>query len=185
MNISWVLSESVVLDPTVDIDKLKQLGSFWGSWKTWRSCQTDNVICNDPAKVAELTKREFQKSCNLYIPNSVYQQLNRPPGVKLFEGSFIHEVDHQEDIIAMHLASGLNDIILLLGFDLSEKEPTNDKLVEHRLQNYKELVKQAIINSGEVQWVLVDHESLIMKDLETLENLSIDTMENVLTFSNG
>ena len=185
MNINWVLADSIVLDPTIDIRQLKNIGSLWGSWRTWRSCQTDNVICNDLTKSTELIKREFQKTCNLYIPNSIYQQLNRPEGVRLYEGAFTHDVDHQEDIIAIHLASGSNDIVLLLGFDLTEKQPNIDKSLEHRAGNYRELILQAISGNSNVQWVLVDHPDPIMKKLVNLPNLSTDTMENVLTFSNS
>ena len=185
MNINWVLADSIVLDPTTDITQLKNLGSIWGSWQTWRSCQTDNVICNDPKKSADLIKREFQKTCNFYIPNSVYQQLTRPTGVRLYEGEFVHDVDHQEDIVAMHLAAGSSDIILLLGFDLTEKTPNPDKLVEHRACNYRGLVRQAIVDNDQIQWVLVDHPGPITKDLVDLSNLSTDIMENVLKFSNS
>ena len=183
MNINWVLADSIVLDPTIDTKELKNIGSLWGSWRTWRSCQTDNVICNDSIKSAELIKKEFQKTCNFYIPNSVYQQLNRPAGVRLYEGEFLHDVDHQEDIVAMHLAAGSSDIILLLGFDLTEKQLNPDKLLEHRTRNYWGLIRQAIMDTGHVQWVLVDHPDLIMKNLVDLPNLSTDNMENVLTFS--
>jgi hypothetical protein len=51
--ISWVLSDDIDLDPTQDIDALKLVGPLWGSWRTWRACQTDNVICHDQIKVAE------------------------------------------------------------------------------------------------------------------------------------
>lgn len=185
MNISWVLADSVVLDPTMEITQLKSLGSLWGSWRTWRSCQTDNVICNDSVKAAELIARNFQKKCNFYIPNSVYQQLSRPDNVKLYEGVFTHEVNNQEDIIAMHLASGLSDVVLLLGFDLTEKEPNLDKMVEHRNFNYRALIQQAISSNDQVQWVLVDHPGALSNKLLELPNLSIDTIENVLTFVNS
>jgi hypothetical protein len=64
MNISWVLSDSTIIDPTLDIGQLKKLGSLWGGWRTWRACQTDNVVCTDMTKTAELLKRDFQKNCN-------------------------------------------------------------------------------------------------------------------------
>jgi hypothetical protein len=180
MKISWVLSDSVVLDPTQDTTKLKNIGSFWGSWRTWRSCQTDNVICNDLDKGVELIKREFQKQCNMYIPNSVYQSLQRPSGVQLYEGEFKHDVDHQDEIIAMHLAASTSDIILLLGFDLTKKTPDPDKLQEHRNRNYYGLIRQAIIDNNQVQWVLIDHPNPVNPKLFTLENLTIDTLDNVV-----
>ena len=183
MNINWVLADTVSFGPEVDIDQLKSIGSFWGSWRTWRGCQTDNVVCNDLTKAVELLKRTFQKSCNFFIPNSAYQQLNRPEGVRLFEGKFVHDVDHQDEIVAMHLVAGTSDIVLLLGFDLTEKSVNPDKLQQLREQNYRGLIQQAIKDNDHIQWVLVDHFGEIGKDMSSLENLSTDTMATVLTFA--
>jgi len=180
MNINWVLSNTVTFGPEVEIEKLKNIGSFWGSWRTWRGCQTDNVICNDLTKATDLLKRNFQKNCNFYIPNSAFQILNRPEGVRLFEGTFTHKVDCQEEIIAMHLAAGTSDVVLLLGFDLSKE--IAEQLVDLKYQNYRGLVRQAILDNNHIQWVLVDHPEPIMKEFANLENLSTDTMETVLTF---
>ena len=185
MNIAWVLSDSTAFDPEVDIEQLKRLGSFWGSWRTWRGCQTDNVICNDLDKAGELIKRNFQADCNFYIPNGNYQILQRPAGVRLYEGSFTQEIDHREEIVAMHLAASMNDIVLLLGFDWSEPAKNSDKLAEHRANNYRYLIRQAIADNSHVQWVLVDHPEPIMKDLINLENLTTDTMESVLALSSS
>jgi hypothetical protein len=181
MNINWVLSDSTVLGPELDIDQLKQIGSFWGGWRTWRGCETDNVICNDLDKASELIKRNFQQGCNFYIPSSNYQTLGRPGQVRLYEGAFAHDVDHRDEIVAMHLAASASDIVLLLGFDWSEPVPIADKLLEHRARNYRGLIRQVVADNSRVQWVLVDHPAPIMKDLATLENLSTDTMATVLT----
>jgi hypothetical protein len=180
MNISWVLSNQAALDPTIDIARLKELGSFWGSWRTWRSCQTDNVVCHDQAKAADLVKRDFQNLCNLYIPNTVYLGLDRPAGVKVYEGDFVHDVDHQEDIVAMHLATVASDIILLLGFDFSEQAKNEDRLQEHRAHNYRSLTKQVIMDNPLIQWVVIDHEPELRKDLQELSNLGKDTLKNIL-----
>ena len=180
MNISWVLADSTDLDHKIELSTLKELGSLWGSWKTWRAYQTDNVICNSITKAEELIGREFHRTCNLYIPNSIYSTLNRPTGVKLYEGNFVHEVDNQEEIIAMHLASQINDIVLLLGFDFTEQEKNQDKLLEHRATNYRNLVKGVIKNTPNTQWVVIDHPNPLRSDLLELENLGTDSLENVL-----
>jgi hypothetical protein len=182
MNINWVLADSASFEPGIDIDTLKKIGSFWGSWRTWRGCQTDNVICNDHDKASDLLKRSFQNECNFYIPSSTYQSLNRPPRVRLYEGAFVHDVDRRDEIVAMHLAAAASDIVLLLGFDWSEPVINPEKLLEVRARNYRGLVKQAMVDNSHVQWVLVDHSVPVMKDLSKLENLSTDTMETVLTF---
>ena len=157
MNISWVLADSVVLDPTLDPADLKQVGPVWGSWRTWRACQTDNVICHDMQKAADLVKRQFQNNCNFYLPNSVHASLDRPDGVRLYEGDFVHDVDRQEEIVALHLAASTSDIVLLLGFDLTPLSTDTDRLLAHRAQHHRNLLRQAMVNYDQVQWVVVDH----------------------------
>lgn len=182
MNINWVIANRAEIDPTVDIGKLKEMGSLWGGWKTWRSFQTDNVICHDQIKCAELLKRNFQNMCNFYIPNHVYSSLNRPANVKIYEGEFVHDVDNQEDIVAMHLASTNSDIVLLVGFNFGEQTKNEDKLAEHRAQNYRNLTRQIIVTQKQVQWVVIDHSQEFRKDTKDLANLGQDTLSNILKF---
>lgn len=179
MNINWVLADTFILDPVLDIKEIKEIGPLWGSWKTWRACQTDNVICHQLPKSGELLKRNFQTNCNFYIPNDNWITLDRPEGVQLYEGKFLDEFQ-PEEIIAMHLAASQSDIVLLLGFDLSEKIKNPDKLLEHRAHVYRTLVKLCIENNPTVQWVLVDHSEPVMKSMSKLENLTADSMENCL-----
>lgn len=180
MNVAWVLAEGFVLDPLFDIEQLKSIGSFWGGWRTWRSNATDNVVCFDQSQASDLIARSFHKNCNLFIPKSAYQFLNRPSGVKMFDGEFQHDVEHKDDIISMHLASGQSDIILLLGFDFSEQQRLEDRLLEHQAHNYRQLTKQVILSNPEVQWVLIDHPISVRKDLIEVSNLTSDTLTNVI-----
>ena len=170
MNISWVLADNVVLDPTQELEPLKHIGSFWGSWRTWRAYQTDNVICHDLSKADELLKRAFQAACNFYIPNSVYTALDHPLGVQVYQGDFVHDLDRREEIVAMHLAASRSDIVLLLGFDWSQIDQ----------QHYAGLVSQAIQDNAGIQWVLIDHPGKIHPAMADLSNLTQDTMSNVL-----
>jgi hypothetical protein len=180
MKISWVFQQNAVLDPTVHIPQLKNIGSFWGSWHTWRGCQTDNVVCHNLAKADELIKRGFHNTCNFYISNSVFQGLMQPQGVKIYEGDFVHDLDFHEDIVSLHLASSVSDIVLLVGFDFKETPKNPDRLLEHRAHNYRSLIKQAIKDNNLVQWVVIDHPEPIRLDLLELENLTKDTMNNVI-----
>lgn len=183
MNISWVLADSVVLDPTLDPADLKQVGPVWGSWRTWRACQTDNVICHDMQKAADLVKRQFQNNCNFYLPNSVHASLDRPDGVRLYEGDFVHDVDRQEEIVALHLAASTSDIVLLLGFDLTPLSTDTDRLLAHRAQHHRNLLRQAMVNYDQVQWVVVDHPGNLDPKLANLDNILLDTMQTVLTMA--
>jgi hypothetical protein len=174
------IADSLMIDPLADLEKMKEIGPMWGSWKTWRSCQTDNVICHDFEKTQDLLKRSFEKKCNLYIPNKSWVALDRPENVHLYEGSFTDEFQ-PEEIVAMHLAASTSDLVLLLGFDLTEKNKNPDKLLEHRAHVYRTLVKHCIENNPEVQWVLVDHSGDIMKMLAKQPNLVKDSMETALS----
>jgi hypothetical protein len=179
--ISWVLSDSVVLDPTQDIEELKRVGAFWGSWRTWRACQTDNVICHDQIKADELIQREFQKLCNFYIPESVNASLNRPEGVTVYAGEFVHDVMRQEEIVAMHLAATTSDIVLMLGWDLTEREPDSDRLINNQQQHYRNMMRQAFVTYDHIQWVIVDHVGAFDPTIANLDNVVSDTLDSVLS----
>ena len=180
MKISWVFSDRVNLDPTVDLARIKEIGPIWGSWCTWRACQTDNVICNDVKKAQELIKRAFHSVTNFYIPSSCYSLLENPLGVKVYEGEFKHDVDYQDEIVAMHLSAIDSDIVLLMGFNFGQREPLGDRLAEHRAKNYEGLTKQVITSNPQVQWVVLDHQNDFRKDLQSLDNLTSDTLDNVI-----
>jgi hypothetical protein len=183
MNISWVLADSVELDPTQNIDALKKIGSFWGSWKTWRAYQTDNVICHNLDKAKDLIKRNFQTHCNFYIPNSVYVALERPAGVRLYAGDFVHDVINQEEIVALHLAATTSDIVLLLGWDLTELPKENDKLKANQMHHHRNLINQAFKDYNQIQWVVVDHPNKLDRALTSLDNVVTDTMSAVLALA--
>lgn len=179
MKVNWVLSNSVGLDPTVPVERLKDVGSTWGGWKTWRSCQTDNVVCNDVTKARELITRNFQKQCNFYIPQSSFVMLDRPPDIKLYEGAFQHEVDDHDEIVAMHLASSVSDLVLLLGFSWGQEEKSTDRITQHKKHNYTSLVKQIIIDAPNTQWILIDHKNPLREEFANLPNLTVDSLEEV------
>ena len=172
MNINWVLADDIILDPTVQIQRLKDIGSLWGSWTTWRSCSTDNVVCHQAAKAQELIDKNFHTFCNFYIPNSLYIILDAPPAVRVYEGNFVHKIDRQDELVAMHLAANSSDIVLLLGFDWSTPNPA--------LVDYQGLVEATIVNYPNTQWVLVDQPDSLRPELSKLQNLTTDTMVNVL-----
>ena len=186
MNIKWVLADNLVLDPTIDIARMKQCGTFWGSWKTWRAYNTDNVVCHNAKKAEELIKNEFQKTCNFYIPNSVYTALNRPPKVLRYEGDFMgHKVNNQDEIVAMNLAASSADVLLLVGFDWSVQTQEIDSDRELCAKNHRGLVLQAIKSRPDVQWILVDHPKELRPELAELPNIDKDTMSGIFQILNG
>jgi hypothetical protein len=180
MKINWVLSASYILPVEIDVDAVKNIGSTWGSYRSWRSCNTDNVICHDLSKSRELLKRAFQAVCNFYVPRNFYQDLGRPLGIKLYDGELNEECQDIEDIISMHLAAHQSDIVLLAGFDFSTVVLPEDRFEQHRIKNRMGLMRGIINGTPQTQWVLVDHPGDLDKAYQNLPNLTCDVMTNVL-----
>ena len=172
MNISWVIAEGYQFDPTVNLDTIKDIGPIWGSWTTWRACGTDNVICDNKDKAIGLINRKFNEGCNFYVSNSLYHELDKPDRVQRYGGSFQHDMQHTDDIVALHLANTSADIILMLGFDLISIDPNN--------QHYHGHVLSVIKQHPDTQWVLVDHPKDLNKNFQDLPNLTCDSLGNVL-----
>ena len=75
MKANWVFSATYSPDPTIDLGVVKNIGSTWGSWKSWRACQTDNVICNSKKEIEALLSKSFQNSCNFTYQKSFIKSL--------------------------------------------------------------------------------------------------------------
>lgn len=181
MNINWVIADGYHVDPTIDLSVLKNIGSIWGSWRTWRSCGTDNVICHNVTKAQELVQRNFQTNCNFFVPEEHFRSIGRPPGVQFYGGKFDEETTSIDDIIALHLASSNSEIILLLGFNFQKiSTDITDKFELHKIKNYYGLTRSLIASKPELQFVLVDHPGDLDKSFKDLANLTCDNLENVL-----
>jgi len=174
MNIAWLFAENTVLPPTTPVQAMRDLAPIWGSWRTQRSYQSDNVVCWDPTQAEKLCRQGYAKTCNLYIPEKVYKQLDRPVGVRAFGGGFDFEVDSVDDIIATHLVASVADVILMMGFDLEAKT----KPLPSRT-NYIGILANAIKLSGK-QWVIVDHHTDLAEPIQKLSNITRDLLPNVL-----
>lgn len=181
MRISWVFSNDADIDPCVEIEQLKNIGPFWGGWRTWRSYATDNVICHDVNQALDLVNKNFHTRCNLYVPMSTYQVLDRPRGVNLYQGEFNHDMDSPDDIVSMHLATSKSDIILMVGFKLEEPHGLDqNKLAKHKWINYQNYLKQIIVSTPDIQWVFLDCPGE-NKEFKKMSNCQFDTLKNVLT----
>jgi hypothetical protein len=180
MRINWVFSEGYQLDPTIEIEMIKTVGPSWGSWRTWRACGTDNVICHDVTKARELLQRAFHAVCNFYLPAKNFADLGRPAHVQLYDGDYNQEVISIEDIISVHLAASQSDLVLLAGFNLSKPEVPADRFQRHRVANYHGLLRSAMASNVQTQWVVLDHAQDLDESYAKLSNLTCDSMQNAL-----
>jgi hypothetical protein len=177
MRVCWIISEEFA-STHVTPEQLKDIAPSWGSWKTWRAWNTDNVLCDNVNKAQELIQRAFHSVCNFYTANKNYAQLNRPARVNLYEGDFPGALDRPEEIIAMHLVAKQNDLVLLLGFDLTDKI-IDDKYENHKQLNYINAFRATLNTYPNTQWVLIDHPEAVTKKI-TLPNLTKDSFDSVV-----
>ena len=182
MKIAWCFASGTQIDPAIEIEQIKKIGSSWGSWNTWRGCETENIVCYDLQKAVELNKRALQAVTNLYVPENFYQKMNQPVGFKYYSGEFNENVDNIEDIVSMHLAaSSGNPVVLLLGYKFKISGVTDNPLALHKQKNYHGMLRSVLNEYKDVQWVAVD---IAEDDLDNayseLTNFTCDTMETVL-----
>ena len=176
MNIVWAVSNTYP-KKSINPEDLREIGSLWGGWKSYRSWATDNVICHDLKKAKDLVKRKFQEKTNFYIPKSFYPEVGRPTNVKLYDGDFPGTIPQPEELIALHLCSQVADVVLLLGYDLSE--PKNKKNLPD-YKNYISALRGALELYEDTQFVLVNMRSDLPEQLTEYTNLTVDTLENVI-----
>lgn len=157
---------------------MKTVGPIWGSWRTWLQFSTDNVICHDQAKGQELIARAFHAVSNFYVPRGHFPDTAPPRGVYLYEGTYDHPCQDIEDIVAMHLAASVSDMVLLLGFDLGRVTATPETDTD-LVQNRRGMIR-SVIGSSACQWAVIDHDRDLDPAFGNLTNLTRDTMENVL-----
>lgn len=175
MNIAWLFAENTLLPPTADLTAIHDTAPIWGSWRTQRGYQTDNVVCWNSQQATQLVAQGYSSICNLFIHQKVYEQLGQPQRVRAFGGEFVHEVDSQDDIVGMHLVAAVADVVLLVGFDFGPTiEPSESRL------NYLGLAAQIINDQSQTQWVLVDHSDKLAEPFRDLSNITCDSMKNVL-----
>ena len=182
MRSCWIVADNFV-STHIEPEQIKKIAPVWGSWQTWRAWGTDNVICHDVTKAQELLQRAFQAVCNFYTANKNYASLGRPLKVNLYEGDFPGELDHPEEIIAMHLVAEHNDLVLLLGYNLAEVT-TQDKYQRHKQLNYQNAFRATLNTYPNVQFVLIDHLGDLDKSFKNISNITCDKFESVLQLLN-
>ena len=93
------------------------------------------------------------------------------------------ELDHPEEIIAMHLVADHNDLVLLLGYNLTEVT-TQDKYQRHKQLNYQNAFRATLNTYPNVQFVLIDHSGDLDKSFKNISNITCDKFESVLQLLN-
>lgn len=177
MKVNWIVARatSARSDWGHYPQDMKQIGPIWGSWSTWMQFGTDNTVCHDLVRARELTSRAFHAVTNLYVYRQHCEVLNDPRRVHWYDGTYDHDHADIEDIIAMHLASSA-DMVLLLGFDFGKIQSGNDSRAEAQRKG----MMRSVIAGSPAQWVAIDHDRDLDPAFANLANFTRDTMDNVL-----
>jgi hypothetical protein len=180
MNVCWVLSQDIPKG-FVKYEVLTSVGPIWGPLSKWREYQSDNTVCYDLREAKQMINRAFHAVTHFYVPKDQYIDLGRPVGVRLFEGEFKdNAVANKEDIILMNLVSSSNDIVLMLGFNLSPVSKNLDAIEQRFEKAYRHNIKTIIKDNPNTQFVLVNYEDELAENFEDLDNLTIDTVDSVV-----
>ena len=180
MKVCWILSEDIPSD-LIDPKVIKDTGTSWGSWKIARKYTPDNCICSRNTEASPLVQHGFQNTCNLYIPQDSFKVVGSPANVRLFNGKFQNNISNSDDIIALNLAVPDSDIVLLAGFNFSPVLNTDDKAKQESKLEYYFNIRGIIKTNSQTQFVLVDYKHELASWTNELENLTQDTIGNVMS----
>jgi len=180
MKIAWLFSEQLSKTAKLDESAIKENAPTWGSCNILGQFPIDNIVCNNIKTVKALVDRNVQKQTNLFVPHKYIAQLGNPPNLKGFQGEFKDtNINNKDDIIGLNIVANMYDIILLVGFKFA-KSTSKDKLVQHRQFAYIHNVQTIIKENPDKQFVLVNQKGKLNAEFEALENLTRDSLSNVL-----
>jgi len=180
VKIGWALSEQIG-KKVVDVNTLKEVAPTWGSCSIYNVYNVDNLICNDIKQAERLIKHNVPNDVNFYMPFEDYNTLGKPMNIKTFQGTFKDpNVNFKDDIVTMNIVSNMYDIILLLGFKFTKPKPKAEQLDKHRQLAYLYNIKTIIETNGDKQFVLVNYRGKLSNEFNSIENLSRDSLSNVL-----
>ena len=180
MKIGWALSEQIG-KKVANIKALQDVAPTWGSCSIYNDYSVDNVICNDIKQAERLIQHNVQDSVNFYMQRDDYSTLGNPSNVKTFQGSFDDtNINFKDDIVTLNVVTATYDIILLLGFKFTKPKAKAEQLDKHKQLAYLHNVKTIIKENEDKQFVLVNYKGKLSADFDSIENLSRDSLANVL-----
>jgi hypothetical protein len=180
MKIGWALSEQIGKNVS-NIDSLKDVAPTWGSCSIYDNYNVDNIICNDIKQAERLIQHSVQDTANFYMQMDDFKTLGNPPNVKTFQGIFNDTtINFKDDIVTMNVVTSMYDIVLLLGFKLTKPKAKAEQIAKHKQLAYLHNIKTIIKSNEDKQFVLVNYKGKLSNEFESLENLSRDSLVNVL-----
>jgi hypothetical protein len=181
VEICWVVQKDY--DPKSDIgaEKMKELCTVWGSYKSWRQCQTDNCVVEDFSEARRLVDRDFNLKTNLWTHEENYDDLGRPEALSLHKITIDKTLQDKDDLVALALAGARYDLVMCIGFDISFHKDITDKLELHEHKRYLSAIANIVRGFDQTQFVFIDLPNDPAENFDGLENITCDNIQNVLT----
>jgi hypothetical protein len=115
------------------------------------------------------------------MPQEDCSTLGNPANIKTFQGAFDDpNINFKDDIVTLNVVTATYDIILLLGFKFTKPKAKAEQLDKHKQLAYLHNIKTIIKDNEDKQFVLVNFKGKLSKDFDSIENLSRDSLANVL-----
>lgn len=180
MEYCWLVHKDYNPESTIGVDKMKEIATMWGSWKSHRLCQTDNCIVEDLKDATSLIKRGFNLTTNLWTHEENYIPLERPEALSIHKIGIDKDLIDRDDLVALALAGARYDLVMVVGFNLSATE-SKDKLEIHEHKRYLSAIANIVRGFNQTQFVFIDLPDDPAENFTGLENFTCDNIQNVLT----
>lgn len=180
MEYCWVAQKNHDPSKNIGFEKMKAVCPIWGSWESWRTCATDNIIVEDFSDARRLLDREINTKTNLWTHEENFDLLGRPESLSLHNITIEKSLRDKNDLVALALAGARHDLVMCVGFDLSFNEQETDKLERHEQKSYLTAIANILKGFNQTQFVFIDLPSDPPENFTELPNFTCDNIENVL-----
>jgi len=176
----WIVQKDYDPNKHIGFEKMKTVCPIWGSWESWRTCVTDNIIVEDFSDARRLLDRELNTKTNMWTHEENFDLLGRPETLSLHNITIDKSLRDKNDLVAMALAAARHDLVLCAGFDLSFNGQETDKLERHEQKRYLSAVANIVRGFNQTQFVFIDLPTDPAENFDDLPNFTCDNIENVL-----
>lgn len=181
MEICWVVQSDYDPESGIGSARMKELCTVWGSYQSWRKCQTDNCVVEDFSEARRLIDRELNLKTNLWTHEENYDDLGRPEALSLHKITIDKTLQDKDDLVALALAGARYDLVMCIGFDISFHEEITDKLALHEHKRYLSAIANIVRGFDQTQFVFIDPPADPSENFAELPNITCDNIQNVLT----
>ena len=176
----WMVRKDYDPGQHIGHERMKAVCAIWGSWQSWRTCATDNIIVEDFADARRLLDRELHTRTNMWTHEENFDLLGRPDTLSLHNITIDKSLRDKNDLVALALSAARHEIVMCAGFDLTFDDAETDRLERHEQKRFLSAVANIAKGFDQTQFVFIDLPGEPAENFEGLSNVTRDSMDNVL-----